>query len=293
MARPVKIGIDYFSLDVDFDTSLEIVLAEYGEKGLGIVVRIWQHLYKSNYFIPYNKDELLMIKRKCSDTSVDEIKDVIERMIEKNLFSKELFEEFQVLTSPRIQSNYLEAKTKSNHFAIYPELILVNTEKIHVNSYLAPEQLPQRKLKEKKLKETKLNKSKKEEVSKDTMSVDSDSPIITSPKLDYSDIANYFNLHSGLKEITSMTPKRKSNINARVKVHGIDKIYLAIDNTRLSPFMHGDNNRTWVATFDWIFGHPNNFVKVVEGNYVKEDAIPNNNLKSRADALKDRFGDQS
>ena len=55
--------------------------------------------------------------------------------------------------------------------------------------------------------------------------------------------------------------------------------------------MRGDNNRTWVATFDWVFTKPNNFVKVLEGNYVKEDFNPvgSNNLQDRANELKRKF----
>ena len=93
-----------------------------------------------------------------------------------------------------------------------------------------------------------------------------------------------------------MTTKRKQNIDARIKEYknqgGINAIYKAIDNTRLSPFMKGNNNKNWFATFDWIFSHPNNFVKVYEGNYVEQDHVPNGNnkLQNRANVLKNKFG---
>ena len=56
--------------------------------------------------------------------------------------------------------------------------------------------------------------------------------------------------------------------------------------------MKGNNNKNWIATFDWIFAHPNNFVKVYEGNYVEKDHVPNgnSNLQNRADVLKNKFG---
>lgn len=34
-----------------------------------------------------------------------------------------------------------------------------------------------------------------------------------------------------------------------------------------SDFLRGDNNHQWVATFDWLFDSPKNWVKVLEGNY--------------------------
>lgn len=113
MARPTKQGIDYYSVDVDFDSSLEIILAKYGEKGLGIIVRIWQHIYKTKgYYIPFVEDELYMIKRKCNDTSIEEIKEIIQAMLDKNLFNKEIFDNFDVLTSKRLQMNYKVATRK-------------------------------------------------------------------------------------------------------------------------------------------------------------------------------------
>jgi len=83
----------------------------------------------------------------------------------------------------------------------------------------------------------------------------------------YISIQNYWNSHSSLKEITAVTDKRKGNLNARIKEHGIEAIYKVIDNVRNSRFLRGYNNKGWMASFDWVF-LPNNFVKVLEGNYL-------------------------
>jgi len=34
-----------------------------------------------------------------------------------------------------------------------------------------------------------------------------------------------------------------------------------------TPFLEGQNDRGWVATFDWIIADGNNAIKVLEGNY--------------------------
>lgn len=109
MAREQKQGLDYFSHDVDYDSKLEIIIEMFGEKGHGIINRIWQHIYKTNgYYIEYCDDELFMIKRKCSDASKQEIEEIIEAMVNKNLFSKKLFDKYKILTSKRLQSNYIQ-----------------------------------------------------------------------------------------------------------------------------------------------------------------------------------------
>lgn len=91
----------------------------------------------------------------------------------------------------------------------------------------------------------------------------------TLQKSDYDNVLDYWNKASMLKEITAITPKRQGHINSRYKEHGLKAIYDVIANCGKSTFMRGDNNRGWHATFDWVF-LPNNFVKVLEGNYLPD-----------------------
>lgn len=45
MARPLKEGLDYFSLDCYMDSKVKLIQAEYGLKGFAIVVKLWQMIY--------------------------------------------------------------------------------------------------------------------------------------------------------------------------------------------------------------------------------------------------------
>lgn len=87
--------------------------------------------------------------------------------------------------------------------------------------------------------------------------------------IDFNKLAEYFNSKlpsNGMPQVRIITPKRKAAILAREKEHGKNAIIQVIDNATESPFLNGDNNRGFVASFDWIF-RPNNFPKVLEGNY--------------------------
>ena len=87
--------------------------------------------------------------------------------------------------------------------------------------------------------------------------------------IDFNKLAKYFNSKlpsNGMPQVRSITPKRKAAILAREKEHGKDAIIQVIDNATGSSFLNGDNSRGFVASFDWIF-RPNNFPKVLEGNY--------------------------
>ena len=73
--------------------------------------------------------------------------------------------------------------------------------------------------------------------------------------------------------IAKMTPKRKSMVNARVKEFGINSVYSAISKASESSFLNGGGSKGFIADFDWVF-RPNNFPKVLEGNY--DDVKPIN-----------------
>ena len=54
---------------------------------------------------------------------------------------------------------------------------------------------------------------------------------------------------------------------------------LAIEQIKESKFLQGKNGQGWVITFDW-FLLPNNFPKVLEGNYNRERGASNGNIGS-------------
>ena len=72
----------------------------------------------------------------------------------------------------------------------------------------------------------------------------------------------------GLQQLTKVTSesKRGGMLRARVNEYGVEKVIEAIEKIRVSSFLNGQNQDGWVITFEW-FVKPNNFPKVLEGNY--------------------------
>lgn len=72
----------------------------------------------------------------------------------------------------------------------------------------------------------------------------------------------------GIKAVSRVNSgtKRYDSLIARINQYGIDDVMGAIDRIRQSDFLQGRNKNGWVITFDW-FVLPNNFIKVMEGNY--------------------------
>ena len=83
----------------------------------------------------------------------------------------------------------------------------------------------------------------------------------------------------GIKSISKLsnTSKRYQCLVARLKEYSIESILVAINNIRHSDFLQGKHKgKPWQITFDW-FVLPNNFPKVLEGNYNNGDNTGNNN----------------
>lgn len=82
-------------------------------------------------------------------------------------------------------------------------------------------------------------------------------------------------LDKNIPRIQSLNPStnRYRLIKARINENGLDKVLGAIKSINQSPFLQGYVT-DFVVNFDW-FIKPNNFIKVLEGNY-KDKATSNN-----------------
>ena len=89
---------------------------------------------------------------------------------------------------------------------------------------------------------------------------------------------------ASIKKLTSSS-NRYRMLNARIKQFSLDDVLTAIENIKDSSFLQGksDSRRPWVITFDW-FVKPNNFPKVLEGQYSdKKDGQNSSDQKSVTD----------
>ena len=72
--------------------------------------------------------------------------------------------------------------------------------------------------------------------------------------------------------IKGINGTRRGMVLARLKEYGKDAVFDVINKASQSRFLNGDNQRGWIADFNWIF-KPNNFIKVSEGNYDNKQAL--------------------
>lgn len=70
----------------------------------------------------------------------------------------------------------------------------------------------------------------------------------------------------GLTALKSITNTRLKLTKARIADYSLDTFIDTITSIKESPFLLGQNAKGWMITYDWLI-KPNNFVKVLEGNY--------------------------
>ena len=85
----------------------------------------------------------------------------------------------------------------------------------------------------------------------------------------------------GLSKVSKFVPatNRHKLLKARIKEYGVDSILEAIDKIRNSDFLMGKTGDGWTITFDW-FIRPNNFPKVLDGNYDNKKGAVNGGKNS-------------
>jgi hypothetical protein len=85
-------------------------------------------------------------------------------------------------------------------------------------------------------------------------------------ELDIDSVVDFFNYTcTNLPKVGKLTPKRESAIKARVKEYSLDEIKDVFEIVSKSDFLSG-RSTSWKANFDWVL-NPNNFLKIIEGNY--------------------------
>ena len=116
MARPIKLGLDYFPHDThsNDDTALALIEAEFGIAGYAVYFKLLEFIYSQGYAALWGADERSLFYHKLGAVGVSERKasETIKGLVRRSLFDKGVLNSFQILTSKSIQLRWLEARRK-------------------------------------------------------------------------------------------------------------------------------------------------------------------------------------
>ena len=135
MGRKIKIGLDYFPMDVDFfdDIKVRKLIKHKGSVSVLVYSYLLSLIYKEGYFLKWDEDIPFIIYEKIGQDE-SYIKDVINYLIDIEMFSKYMFEKENILTSKGIQKRYkkiCDTLKRRDSIDIYN---LINTEEIAIDT---------------------------------------------------------------------------------------------------------------------------------------------------------------
>lgn len=126
MARPLKVGLDYFPLDVDMDQDdkLAMVVAMFGMEGYGVVVKLLMKIYKEGYYYNWTRREQIIFAKNVN-VDINKVKQIVNECVNEGFFNIKLYHDFEILTSLGIQMRYLEAVKRRKSVSFYEEYFLI------------------------------------------------------------------------------------------------------------------------------------------------------------------------
>ena len=154
MARPRKDGLDYYPMDVNFlgDIKVKKVIRSHGIQAVAVILHLLGTVYRdTGYYATYD-DDLLFITADELNLEEKYVKDVVEKLLEVDFFSREQAEKNKVLTSIGIQERYRKATERRISVNINDSLCIQKPRSSEVNV----DRSTQSKVKESKVKESKV-----------------------------------------------------------------------------------------------------------------------------------------
>lgn len=156
MARPVKIGMDYYPKDTDSfgERKIRKLLKEFSCKGYMIFDYLLCVIYRDKgYYVNYDGEFAFDVADYLGNGITEQLVDeVVKGCVRYGLFNKDLFDSSSILTSSGIQRRYILAKRNG----VIDESIRVKEEETQVKTALSTQSKGEE-IKEKEIKENYIN----------------------------------------------------------------------------------------------------------------------------------------
>jgi len=127
MARISKEGIDYFPMDGDFLNNRKIrrLIREHGPEAIAVILAVLAVTYNGKgYYMEWNEDVCFDLSEQ-TNTKTKTVQAIIVSAMHQQLFDTEMFKKQGIITSERIQKQYLQCTLKRKNVVLKEEYKLV------------------------------------------------------------------------------------------------------------------------------------------------------------------------
>lgn len=272
MARPQKKGLDYFSLDCHMNDEVGLIVGDYGMEGFGVLIQLFQVIYgNEGYFMNWGKKEQKLFSHRVR-IDLETVINIVNDCLEWDIFSSAKFNDFQVLTSHRIQEHYQNATYRRKDVKIIEnysllELMQENVDNNRVNVDINP---PSGVVSDNKSTQSILHNIIEYYITLHNIKkYIKDLVVSAETKPTPAKIVKLYNdICISLPRCQKLTTVRTTKINARIKeLSTMNEWKDLFKLTQDTPFCKGNNNRDWRADIDWLIKNDDNYIKILEGKY--------------------------
>src|SRR5690554_6539302 len=102
------------------DDKVKFVEVKYKLEGFAILIKLFQKIYSSGYWCRWTNDELILFSDE-NRTNSELVQEVINEALERGIFSKKLYDKYNILTSRGIQRRYKEIVRRRKDVEIVTE----------------------------------------------------------------------------------------------------------------------------------------------------------------------------
>lgn len=171
MARPIKKGLDYFPMDVDFTRDIKVrrIINACGKESVYILHVLLASIYREDgYYLTWDDDIAFLVADEVG-TKEGTVNELINKAIQVGFFNKDLYDKFKILTSKGIQNRYIAATGERKKVELEKDYLLTNEVNrsnisiVHGTNLVNHRHSTQSKVKESKGKKSKVNNTVKDE----------------------------------------------------------------------------------------------------------------------------------
>ncbi|MFK4951610.1 DUF4373 domain-containing protein [Lactococcus garvieae] len=125
MARPLKQGLDYFPLDVNFlkDIKVRKIKRACGPATVEVLLCLLGNIYRdTGYYFGWDEDTMFLV---ADEVGAKEglVEEIVNKAVQVGFFDKDKFEKYKILTSKGIQNRYREAAKKKERNSYFRHLL--------------------------------------------------------------------------------------------------------------------------------------------------------------------------
>ena len=234
MARPLKNGLDYYPLNVDFFSDIKVrrLIKAGGPQSISILIALLGNIYRDEgYYMRWDNDLTFLISDLVGVTE-GAVMETVNKAVHIGFFHAGLFETYKILTSKGIQARYLEAVSRRRQVFLNKNYLLLdvnaynnvvlddviddnNSVNVYNNS-VNVDRSTQSKVKESKVKESKV------------VNTLSGNPTLDAKKKLVAEVVEFLNQQTGA-HYRANTPKTRRLIETRIKEgFGLDDFKVVI-----------------------------------------------------------------